>query len=162
MGQKLNIVYATLDTLFPAEYNPRKWNEEAVRQLTESIKRFGLVDPIIVNSAENRKGVVIGGHFRLKIAKDLGFTEIPVVYVNIPDLEKEKELNLRLNKNTGDWDIDLLANFDESILLDIGFSSEELDEIFNIEDTPEEFDLQKELAKLDIKQIEIQKEKSLI
>lgn len=157
MKQKLTIQYASIDALSQAEYNPRKWSDEAIKQLTKSIKVFGLVDPIIVNSAENRRGVVIGGHFRLKVAKDLGYKEIPVVYLNIPDLEKEKELNLRLNKNTGDWDWNLLASFDESILSGIGFSSEELDEIFDIEDTPEQFDLEKELAKLDIKQIEIQK-----
>jgi DNA modification methylase len=126
-------------------------------ELIISTKRFGLVDPIVVNNAIDRKNIVIGGHFRLKVAKDLGFKEIPVVYIDIPDLEKEKELNLRLNKNVGDWDWNLLAEFGEIVLADIGFSSEQLDEIFDIEDTPEQFDLQKELEKLDIKQIEIQK-----
>lgn len=155
--QNLNVVYAPISELLPATYNPRKWNEESIAQLTEGIKRFGLVDPIIVNIAPNRKNIVIGGHFRLKVAKDLGYKEIPVVYIDIPDLEKEKELNLRLNKNIGDWDWNLLSEFSETILSDIGFSSEELDEIFDIEDTPEQFDLNKELEKLDIKQIEIQK-----
>lgn len=157
LNQNLNIVYANVSELLPATYNPRKWDEGAIKQLTESIKRFGLVDPIIVNNAENRKNVVIGGHFRLKVAKDLGYTEIPVVYIDIPNIEKEKELNIRLNKNTGDWDLDLLAEFDETFLTDVGFSSEELDDIFGIEDTPEQFDLKKELEKLDIRKIEIQK-----
>ncbi|OGE32705.1 hypothetical protein A3J19_00340 [Candidatus Daviesbacteria bacterium RIFCSPLOWO2_02_FULL_41_8] len=142
-------------TLVPI--TPRKWDKEAEKQLTESIKRFGLVDPIIINSAPNRKNVVIGGHFRLKIAKDLGYKEMPVVYINIPDIAKEKELNLRLNKNTGEWDWDLLANFDESFLSNVGFSSEDLDDIFDTEDSPEEFDLEKELQKLDIHKINIQK-----
>ena len=75
----------------------------------------------------------------------------------MPDVEKEKELNLRLNRNVGDWDWSLLSEFSETILSDIGFTSEELDDIFDIEDTPEQFDLQKELEKLDIAQIEIQK-----
>src|SRR3989344_5518048 len=140
-----------------APYNPRKWSEEAVKQLTESIRKFGFVDPIIVNGAPNRKNIVIGGHFRLKIAKDLGYKEVPVVYVNIPDIEKEKELNLRLNKNTGDWDYKLLAEFDSSLLKDIGFTSEDLDDIVGLDDTPEEFDLQKELEKLNIKEILINK-----
>ncbi len=52
----------------------------------------------------------------------------------------------------------MLAEFDESLLTDIGFESEELDEIFDITvDEPETFDLQKELEKLDIKNIEVQK-----
>ncbi|MDQ5912162.1 MAG: hypothetical protein QG568_375 [Patescibacteria group bacterium] len=155
--QNLNVVYVPIAELLPATYNPRKWSEDAITQLTESMKRFGLVDPIVVNGATDRKNIVIGGHFRLKVAKDLGYKEIPVVYIDIPDLEKEKELNLRLNKNVGDWDWNLLAEFGETVLADIGFSSEQLDDIFDIEDTPEQFDLQKELEKLDIKQIEIQK-----
>lgn len=153
----LNIQYIDIKELQTSNYNPRKWDEFAISQLKESVHRFGLVDPIIVNFAPNRKNIVIGGHFRLKVAKDLGFTEIPVIYINIPDIEKEKELNLRLNKNTGEWDWGLLANFDESFLSNIGFSSEDLDDIFNIEDTPEQFDLEKELKKLDIQKILIQK-----
>jgi len=156
MGTKLQIIGVDVNGLIPSDYNPRKWNTDALTNLKESIEKFGLIDPIIVNSAPNRKNVVIGGHFRLKVAKDLGYKEIPVVYLNIPDIEKEKELNLRLNKNTGDWDYDLLNQFDENFLSDLGFSSEELDSIFNIE-TSEEFDLKKELEKLDIKNITIQK-----
>ncbi len=155
--ENLKITQVPISELLPADYNPRKWDESAIKQLTDSLGRFGLVDPIIVNSAPSRKNVVIGGHFRLKVAKDLGYKKIPTVYLNIPDLEKEKELNLRLNKNVGEWDWNLLAEFGEKTLSDIGFSSEDLDEIFNIEDEPEQFDLQKELAKLDIKQIEIKK-----
>ncbi len=153
----LKIIQVPIKELKPATYNPRKWSESAINQLKESIERFGLVDPIICNSAQDRKNVVIGGHFRLKIAKDLGYKEIPVVYVNITDIEKEKELNLRLNKNLGEWDLSLLTNFDENFLSDVGFSSEEIDDIFNIDVTPEFFDLEKELKKLDIKKIEIQK-----
>ena len=154
---QLQVHYVDINELKIASYNPRKWSEEAIKQLSESITRFGLVDPFIVNSAENRKNIVIGGHFRLKVAKDLGFAEVPVVYLNIPDLEKEKELNLRLNKNVGEFDWDLLAKFDESFLADIGFSSEELDDIFELDINPEEFNLKKELEKLDIHDIEIQK-----
>jgi DNA modification methylase len=152
----LKVQYIKLSSLNPAEYNPRKWSDKAIQDLKESIRRFGLVDPIIVNSAPNRKNIVIGGHFRLKVAKDLGFKEVPVVYLKISDPEKEKELNLRLNKNTGDWDYDLLGKFDETFLSGVGFSSEELDNIFDI-DIPEQFDLRKELEKLDIKKVKVQK-----
>src|SRR3990167_3566224 len=100
----LNIVYVPLKDLKPAAYNPRRWNNSQIESLTESIKRFGLVDPVIANGAMERKNIVIGGHFRLKVAKDLGLTEVPVVYLNIPDVEKEKELNIRLNKNLREFD----------------------------------------------------------
>ncbi len=154
---RLNIVYVPVRDLRPAPYNPRKWTKEQAVQLKESIKQNGIVDPLLVNSALKRKNTVIGGHFRLSVIKDLGIKEVPVVYLNIPDIEKEKSLNLRLNRNQGEFDFDLLAKFDESFLADIGFSSEELDNIFVDDDTPEMFDLEKELNKLDIKKIEIQK-----
>jgi DNA modification methylase len=153
--ENLKIHQVPISELKPATYNPRKWDEVATKNLTESIKRFGLVDPIIVNGSEERKNIVIGGHFRLKIAQDLKFKEVPVVYLNIPDENKEKELNLRLNRNTGEWDWDLLAEFDENLLTDIGFTSEELDNVFEIEENPEKFDLEKELKKLQIENIQI-------
>lgn len=155
--QNLKVYQIPVSDLNPSEYNPRKWSKDAVENLTASISTFGLVDPIIANSSPNRKNIVIGGHFRLKIAKDLGYQEVPVVYVNIPEIEKEKELNLRLNKNTGDWDLKLLSEFDSNLLVDIGFTSEDLDDIFGIDETPEEFDLQKELQKLNIDEIKIKK-----
>lgn len=156
--EQLQTVYVDINTLIKADYNPRKWDEKALNDLKASIKKFGIVDPAVVNGAENRRNIVIGGHMRIEAAKALGITQIPVVYVNIPDLEKEKELNLRLNKNQGEFDFKMLANFAEDFLTDVGFSSEELDSIFDWEDeTPEIFDLKKELDKLDIKKIEIQK-----
>jgi DNA-directed RNA polymerase subunit F len=117
----MEITYVNIDDLKPSEYNPRKATKKEYEDLKKSILKFGVVDPLIVNSAENRKNIVIGGHFRLKILKDLGYKEVPVIYVNIPDIEKEKELNLRLNKNLGEWDFDLLANFDEDLLKNVGF-----------------------------------------
>jgi DNA modification methylase len=153
-----NIVMVKANSLKASTYNPRRWDEQAIAGLTESIKRFGLVDPLLINGAKDRKNIVIGGHFRLKVAKDLGYKEVPVVYLDIPDVTQEKELNLRLNKNQGDWDYELLAEFDESLLADAGFDSEELDEIFDIElEESDAFDLEKELKKLDIDKITVQK-----
>ncbi len=157
LRRDISVTYIKVSDLNPAVYNPRKHDKNAADQLKESITKFGLVDPIIVNEAPERKNIVIGGHFRLEIAKELGIETIPAVYVNIPDLEVEKELNLRLNKNIGEWDWDMLATYDPSILNNIGFSSEELDQIFDVVDIPEQFDLQKELKKLDITEINIKK-----
>ena len=154
---KLAVQYVAVNILKPATYNPRRWDEAAKSQLKASIKKFGLVDPIIANYALNRMNIVIGGHFRLVVAKELGMETVPVVYLNIPNLEKEKELNIRLNKNTGEFDWNLLADFGEAFLADVGFSSEELDEVFGIDEDPEVFDLAKELKKLQIEKIEIKK-----
>lgn len=156
-NQKINIVEVPINELRASEYNPRKHSKEQADQLKESIKRFGLVDPVICNSAPERKNVIIGGHFRVEVAKEMGMVNVPVVYVQIADLNKEKELNLRLNKNTGEFDLELLAEFDEAFLADIGFDSQELDDIFPTEDSPEQFDLKQELEKLDIKSISVQK-----
>lgn len=143
------IEHVPIGELKPATYNPRKWDKSAIQQLTESITRFGLVDPILVNGAKERKNIVIGGHFRLKIAKDLGYKKVPVVFLNIPDEEKEKELNLRLNRNTGEFDLEKLKDFNIDMLLDIGFDDSDLssiwDDALNIED--DNFDTQKELEK---------------
>lgn len=152
----LSIHHIPIKDLRPAEYNPRKHSKEQADQLKESVKRFGLVDPVICNGVTERKNVIIGGHFRTEVAKELGMETVPVVYVHISDLEKEKELNVRLNKNTGEFDLDLLAKFDEAFLDEIGFSSEELDDIFPAEDNPEMFDLEKELEKLNITEVSVQ------
>lgn len=146
-----------INDLIGSDYNPRKHDEAATEQLKQSIERFGLVDPIIVNSAPNRKNIIIGGHFRWEVAKVMGFKTLPVVFVDIPDIDREKELNLRLNKNTGEFDWDLLAKFDESFLADVGFSSDELDSIFDLDIAPEEFNLEKELQKLNIQSINTKK-----
>jgi hypothetical protein len=142
--QDIAITQVDINLLNPAPYNPRQASEEEYQQLKQSIEKFGLVDPLLVNSAPGRENVIIGGHFRLKVAKDLGIQKVPVVYINIADIEKEKELNLRLNKNTGQWDFDTLANLDEEMLIGVGFSPAELDNIFDLnmgkvdkDDTPD-------------------------
>lgn len=150
---ELKVEQVSIDTLKPAEYNPRKWSDKQIADLKESVKRFGLVDPIIVNGAKGRKGIVIGGHFRLKIAKDLGYKQVPAVYVNIPDPEKEKELNLRLNANVGSFDLDILKSFDLNLLLDVGFDSKSLapiwDDLMGVE--PDDFDVEEEIKTIEAK-----------
>ncbi|MBU4536554.1 ParB N-terminal domain-containing protein [Patescibacteria group bacterium] len=154
--EKLNIVYVPISELKPAPYNARKWSKEATEQLRESIKRFGISDPLVANSSPTRKGIVIGGNFRLSVLKEMEIKEVPVVFLNLPDIEKEKELNIRLNRG-GEFDWNLLANFDEVFLKDVGFSSEEIDDVFGIDETPEVFDLKKELAKLNIQNINVKR-----
>lgn len=153
----LSIVYVPVNDLINPDYNPRTWSEQNTKELTESIKRYGIVDPLLVNSADERKNIVIGGNFRLKVIKELEFAEAPVVYIHIPDLDKEKELCLRLNKNQGEWDLELLSQFDETFLSELGFDSEELDSIFEDEETETIFDLEKELKKVGIENVTVKK-----
>lgn len=139
-----------IDQLKPSEYNPRVWEEKTIRDLTRSIKEHGLVAPILANGNRSRYGVVIGGHFRLKIAKDLRFKTVPVNFVDVPDIEQEKKLNLALNRVSGDWDYELLKNFDLELLLESGFDDTDLTHIFDdmlgVED--DEFDAEEEAAKI--------------
>lgn len=122
----MKIINKTIDSLIFAEYNPRQLTEEQYQQLKDSITRFGLVDPIIVNQHQDRKNIIVGGHQRTRVAKKLGIEEVPCVFVNLP-YEKERELNVRLNKNTGGWDYDILADmFELDELIDWGFKEEEL------------------------------------
>ena len=126
MSNTLTTVQYDVSNLIFAEYNPRELTKDQHQDLKDSITRFGFVDPLIVNTHKERKNILVGGHQRLKIAKELGYKDVPCVEVDLtPD--KEKELNVRLNKNTGQWDWDALANhFDVGELLEWGFSEDEL------------------------------------
>lgn len=120
----LSTVNYNVNNLVLAEYNPRELTTAQHKSLIDSIKKFGLVDPLIVNTHKDRKNVLVGGHQRLKIIKELGYKSVACVEVNLsPD--KEKELNVRLNKNTGQWDWDALSNnFDVKDLTDWGFTED--------------------------------------
>lgn len=148
MTNNIKVVYLPITNLNPAEYNPRKHTKEQATQLKESIKRFGFVDPIICNIAEGRENIVIGGHFRLEMAKELKMVEVPVVFVNISDLEKEQELNVRLNKNVGEFDFEKLKLLNIDLLLNIGFDQKELDGLWNIKLNKKEFSVEEELKKI--------------
>ena len=113
-----------INKLKPATYNPRQISTKQYNDLKKSIERFGLVDPIIINKNGN---VVVGGHQRLKICKELKHTEIDCVVLDLSK-EEERELNIRLNKNSGEFDMDILANeFDIDELTDWGFKHIDLD-----------------------------------
>ncbi len=150
LPKNIKIEQVPIKDLKPATYNPRRWDEKVLSDMKESITRFGFCDPVLVNGALERKNVVIGGHLRLKVATILGFTEVPTVYLNIPELEREQELNLRLNKNVGSWDEELLKVFDTNLLLDVGFTPDELNNFFDdvLELADDDFNVEEELSKI--------------
>ena len=86
--------------LIPAFYNPRRSTPKQEKNLAESLKKFGVVDPIIWNKQTKN---IVGGHFRVRELEKLGFAEVDCVVIDL-SLDDEKELNIRLNANTGDWD----------------------------------------------------------
>ena len=111
-----------------AEYNPRTISKKEYKDLKASLSKFGLIDPIIINSSKDRHNIIIGGHQRSRAWLDLGNDTIPCVILDLP-INDEMELNLRLNKNGGKFDDDLLLNyFDEVLLTEVGFTQND----FNI------------------------------
>lgn len=149
--EKMNI-----SKLKPAEYNPRKDlkpGDAEYEKLKRSIEQFGYVEPVIWNKTTGR---VVGGHQRLKILVDIGLNEVDCVVVEM-DEEREKALNIALNKINGEWDTDKLAmlisdlqgsDFDVSLT---GFEEDELADLFSKtaekEVTDDDFDLTAALEK---------------
>ena len=144
--EKIKIEHVPIGLLKTVDYNPRLLSEKQEADLTESIKKYGFIDPVIVNEYKGRKNFLIGGHMRIHVARKLSIKEVPVVYVSLTK-KKEIELNLRLNKNTGSWDFNLLKEINIDLLLDVGFNDTELSEIWdnNIEIYDDDFDEKKGL-----------------
>ena len=88
-----------------APYNPRKISEHDLEALRRSLRFFGTVEPIILN---RRSGHIVGGHQRVVAAQAEGIETLPVVHVDLDD-PAEKQLNLALNRISGEWDEDALA-----------------------------------------------------
>ena len=103
-----------LTDINPAPYNPRldlKPGDPDYEKLKKSILEFNMVEPLVYNK---KSGNLVGGHQRLKVLQELGYTEVEVSVVNLSDA-KEKALNLALNKISGDWDYPLLKDLLESL-----------------------------------------------
>ena len=144
------------ELLIPADYNPRKDlkpGDPEYEKLKRSIEQFGYVEPVIWNKTTSH---VVGGHQRLKVLLDMGITEVECVVIEMNE-EKEKALNIALNKISGDWDKDKLllliadlqgADFDVSLT---GFEPAELDALFkdSLKDGihEDDFDVDAELQK---------------
>lgn len=145
-----------IDDLKPASYNPRKKlkaGDSEYEKIKNSIQEFGYVEPIIVNYDMT----VIGGHQRITVLKDLGYTEVDCVMVHIEDESKVKALNVALNKITGAWNEELLADLlvdlqKEDFNLDLtGFEPPEVEQLFskihNKDIKEDDFDVDAELRK---------------
>ena len=143
-----------LGQLRPAAYNPRKAlkpSDKEYQKIKNSIQEFGYVEPIIVNYDMT----VIGGHQRLTVLKDLGYTETQCVVLHIEDEAKVKALNIALNKISGEWNEQLLADLlvdlqDAQFNLDLtGFEAPEIDQLFsklhNKDIEEDNFDVEEEL-----------------
>jgi ParB-like chromosome segregation protein Spo0J len=122
----MNIIEIKVELLKEAEYNPRVMNEQEIERLKNSIKKFGIVEPLVVN----KDYTIIGGHQRLKALKELEYKEVPCFVLDLSK-EDEKILNIALNKITGSWNDEKLIKLikeisenDEKLKL-TGFSEDE-------------------------------------
>lgn len=165
--------------LKPAEYNPRRISDEDYQKLKNSISTFGLVDPIIVNLKNMH---IVGGHQRYDVLLDEHMldndflAELPMVRLgdvgfvftdtelSIRDDDHEKALNLALNKISGEWDNDKLAEVLEELELspiDIqltGFDDLELTELqfendIEYDDDISDSDLSEDIIPKEVKKI---------
>lgn len=124
---KIKITYKKLDELAEYEGNPRR-NDKAVEAVKNSIAKFGMVNPIIING----EGVILAGHTRLKALKEAGETESPVVVID--HLTEEQERAYRIADNRAGefsaWDSDLLAEEIKAVQAEdwkaFGFSDKQL------------------------------------
>lgn len=125
------LVEIYVSDITPQTKNPRRLSKEEKNQLSKSLDSFGVVEPIVINT----DGTLIGGHQRFNILKSQGHKNIKCMMPHRILSEKEvDELTIRLNKNHGEFDFDLLANgYEPEDLISWGFTMEEL----HLESIPE-------------------------
>ncbi|MBS0186650.1 MAG: DNA modification methylase [Planctomycetes bacterium] len=131
----MNVQRVAIDRIKPAVYNPRldlKPGDPEYEKLKRSLSEYGLVEPLVWNE---RTGNLVGGHQRFKVLLSTGATQVDVSVVDLSP-QREKALNLALNKIGGDWDSKKLAALlDEMVRLDnldvtlTGFDLPEIDDL---------------------------------
>jgi len=151
----MEVINITVDKLNPAKYNPRldlQPEDKEYQDIKRSVVEFGLVEPLVIN----KDMTVIGGHQRLKVLRELNFATIPCIIVDL-DKQKEKMLNIALNKISGNWDRpklkDLLQELDsgEFDVTLTGWSEQEIEGLmteFHIEPEEDDFDVDKAIEEV--------------
>lgn len=130
----MEIVKVNINDLISPEYNPRQITDEEMGKLKNSINEFGYISPIIVNKHNNH---IVGGNQRCLALKQLGYNMIDVIYINEPDINKEKALNIRLNNLSGEWDMAKLEKVIDELKMekfDITLTGFEIDNVESFDD----------------------------
>ena len=136
----MEIVKVDINELISPEYNPRQITDDEMEKLKNSIKEFGYIAPIIVNKHNNH---IVGGNQRYEALKSLGYTDVDVIFIDEPDLNHEKALNIALNKISGEWDNEKLTQIFKDMKVEgfdlelSGFEDFELD--FYLDNEDEDF-----------------------
>ena len=130
----MEIVKVNINELISPEYNPRQITDDEMEKLKNSINEFGYIAPIIVNKHNNH---IVGGNQRYEALKQLGYTMIDVIYIDEPDINKEKALNIRLNNLSGEWDMTKLEKVIDELKMekfDITLTGFEIDNVESFDD----------------------------
>ena len=143
----MNIILIKISELKYAEYNPRAITESQFEKLKNSIKAYGFVEPVVVNSHTGRENVIIGGHMRTRAAEAIGMKEVPCKVIKVCETH-EKLLNISLNRISGTWDeqklVELMVtlNAEEADIRMSGFEDNECvklieEQVMNIPQVPD-------------------------
>jgi len=151
MFNDLKIVHIHINDLHPYPENPRTWTKTQLEHLKEGIKRNGWLVPVVVNRSKSSYNTILSGHMRVDAGRELGYTEIPALCVIVDDKDKEREIVLRLNQNTGDWDLEKLRElFDVEFLVSVGFDDAQLADVFDdvLQVDDDDFDLERAVEEI--------------
>jgi hypothetical protein len=139
----------TVSELVPNIKNPRTISKKQLEALKRSFEKYNLVEIPAIDI----NGDILAGHQRIKIMKILGRGD-ELIDVRVPNRkltgEESKGYLIGSNALGGDWDFELLKEFDLELLTDVGFSETDLSNIWdnNISTKEESFDVEKELKKI--------------
>lgn len=143
MEDNLELIEIGVDDVLLNPKNPKKHFSEGIKR---SIAGKGIIELIVVDE----KNMLLAGEGRLTTLRELGYKKIPVLRKRGLNAKQKDEYLIDSNQLTirGGWDMGLLANFEESILVNAGFLDTELDQIFRASTKDDEFDAEKEAEKI--------------
>lgn len=144
--RNLKIENVSPQTLKPCPENPRRWDEPEKNQVKKSLNEIGFFTPLVVDE----EGYVLSGNLRHMCALELKLDTVPIVRIRAKNPKIRKRIILLGNINNGDWDIEILKNWDIDILLESGMKEFDLSPIWDssLETENDDFDVAGELLKI--------------
>lgn len=124
-----NISYVSTDFITPNIYQPRKYfNEEAIDELAQSIKAFGIIQPLTIRKMGTDRYELVAGERRLRAAKKLGLQEVPAIIIDITDKDSAA---IALLENLQREDLNYLEEAEAyyNLIKDHSYTQEQLAEI---------------------------------
>ncbi len=124
-----SITYIAPDMILPNLYQPRKFfDEEAIDELAQSIKAYGIIQPLSVRRMSNERYELVAGERRLRAAKKLGLKEVPAIIVDITDKESAA---IALLENLQREDLNYMEEAEAyfNLIKEHGYTQEQLAEV---------------------------------